>query len=237
MKCNSCNNTVNDGYTFCPFCGLKVEKEKKTCIKCGSFVNEGDNFCDKCGCPTVKLDKEDLSQQIDLVQKQKKCPQCGNTIENEAKFCIMCGCKAVELEDKFLILTTEEKTVKNNKNRKKCAIITLSVIIAIVAIVVIIVKYNSNKLENQILGTWRVDSWWLGTKYEFYEDGVGYYTRPDGGLRTKFTWYINEDDVLTIQFKGESYCREYEYGDTWAFTDLDGDENDMLRIGSNTLYR
>lgn len=202
---------------FCPFCGVKVEEEKKICNECGNYINEGDNFCCKCGCPTVKLDEEDSSQQIDIVQEQNICPQCGNIIENEAKFCIMCGCQVIKQEDKSLLHTTEEKTVQKKKKTKKYAIITLSVIIAVVVIIVVIIQQNT--LENKLMR----QTWW---ETEINLSRYSGYLRDYNSAEYESITFCESGNVRIESF----YSKEYTWGDdtpeSWwngRFTQLNSD--------------
>lgn len=45
IKCLGCNNPVQEGYVFCPFCGMPLHQ----CPKCKNQCKPHDFFCNKCG--------------------------------------------------------------------------------------------------------------------------------------------------------------------------------------------
>lgn len=48
MICKNCNKEVPADYTFCPYCGKRVDGNKN-CPKCGALIPEDFAFCPKCG--------------------------------------------------------------------------------------------------------------------------------------------------------------------------------------------
>lgn len=227
-------------------CGLKLNK--RVCEDCFDLWLLRNNAVDE-----VELRSED-----DLF-----CNNCGKELVAGAKFCNTCGAPVAYVNNNINNNNVYDNSCGNGVYsncdgnmvqseppvRQRITKTTVIVLVAVTVFVVvvagcitsIIVGINANKLENKILGSWVVDDWWLGTKYEFYENGEGYYTGPNGSNRTRFTWNIDDVDKLTIRLNGESNCVEYYYGtsggDSWEFKDLDGSENDVLQIGYDTLYR
>lgn len=49
--CSKCGKDVNDGDTFCSYCGSKIEtfKNVQVCTLCGAELKNGQLFCSSCG--------------------------------------------------------------------------------------------------------------------------------------------------------------------------------------------
>ncbi|MHA1224184.1 MAG: zinc ribbon domain-containing protein [Candidatus Heimdallarchaeaceae archaeon] len=53
-RCSNCNTEIDEGFRFCPSCGMQVGTVKKApkaefCVNCGQKIEKRYNFCPSCG--------------------------------------------------------------------------------------------------------------------------------------------------------------------------------------------
>ncbi len=70
MKCIYCNNEIDEGSSFCGYCG-KQQPNVKYCVKCGTELNGQMRFCPKCGFPTEEDRKETSLQNTEQIDSTK----------------------------------------------------------------------------------------------------------------------------------------------------------------------
>lgn len=74
-NCSNCGKQIEGDFAFCPYCGEKIENQKK-CAVCGTVLNGDYLFCPVCGSS---------------VKGEIICPSCGKKADGEYGFCTNCG--------------------------------------------------------------------------------------------------------------------------------------------------
>ncbi|XP_070197760.1 uncharacterized protein [Littorina saxatilis] len=102
MKCQNCQEPLEDSAAFCPECGTQ-RPANRTCIHCGSPVKVKQKFCSVCGkspeltCQcgaTLKPEQKfckGCGKKVEQSSKKPVCPECGAAIEDQGPFCPDCG--------------------------------------------------------------------------------------------------------------------------------------------------
>lgn len=108
-NCSNCGKQIDGNFEFCPYCGAKVENQKK-CAVCGTVLNDDYLFCPVCGSS---------------VSGEKICPSCGKKAEGEFGFCPHCGTAyANNFTAGVKAETTKERQVKRVRKSDKTSLLT-----------------------------------------------------------------------------------------------------------------
>ncbi len=122
MLCPNCKNIINDGFSFCPNCGVQINKDNDVdnsekikenvveieCNICGESFNAKENFCPSCGSKiTGNEKKKEIEAQL-LVNKTQPKKEI-NPIEK----------KTFKQTNKTFNDRTKSKVILNTSTEKK----------------------------------------------------------------------------------------------------------------------
>lgn len=108
MKCQNCQNEINDSAKFCKFCGSQVTNAANavkitiapTCPECGNPVAEGAKFCRSCG---AKLPFA-IGTQYETPQDPQMEPVNDGELSNYVTWTILPGQLAARIDEKTLAI-------------------------------------------------------------------------------------------------------------------------------------
>ena len=80
--CSNCGKPVGDEYYKCPFCQYEL---KKTCPRCNSIIQEGWTSCAKCGLKIVNFNADLNCSKCggEVSLEMSECPWCFAKIEHD----------------------------------------------------------------------------------------------------------------------------------------------------------
>lgn len=116
MKCQHCGKEIENGSSFCIYCGAKVVPTI-TCPRCNTPIPKGDAFCMGCGW---KVDEVEISR----ILQEKENEKIAREKESAARIAEMQAMEKAKKEEKALSLF-KKASEEHNKKQYELALSTI----------------------------------------------------------------------------------------------------------------